>query len=112
MNFLSWKTGNFTACVSPSTLFNIEFSLPIRKFADIANTVQQQFHGGLLKISEWADLITAHALPGPEMITHLFGDSTENHRSCGCVLILEMSTKHALTTSDYIKGIHFATIFL
>ncbi|EFX78014.1 hypothetical protein DAPPUDRAFT_305287 [Daphnia pulex] len=75
-----------------------------RKFADIANTVQQQFHGGVYKISEWADLITAHPLAGPEMITHLFGDSSsDSRRTCGCVLILEMSTKNALTSQDYSK---------
>ncbi|KAI9552417.1 hypothetical protein GHT06_022783 [Daphnia sinensis] len=75
-----------------------------RKFADIANTVQQQFHGGVYRISEWADLITAHPLPGPEMITHMFGDSSsDSRRTCGCVLVLEMSTKNALTNEDYAK---------
>lgn len=67
--------------------------------------MQQQFHGGVYRISEWADLITAHPLPGPEMITHMFGDSSsDSRRTCGCVLILEMSTKNALTNEDYAKG--------
>lgn len=60
----------------------------------------------MFKISEWADLVTAHPLPGPEMISHLFGDSSSEHRkTCGCVLILEMSSKNALTSPDYAKGI-------
>lgn len=77
-----------------------------RKFADIANTVERQFNGGIYKIREWADLITAHTLPGPEMITHLSSqsDSTSAH-TCGCVVILEMSTKNSLTTPEYCKGI-------
>jgi len=74
-----------------------------RKFADIANTVQRQFNGGMYKIREWADLITAHSLPGPEMIKHLSeSDSTSSH-TCGCVVILEMSTKDSLTTPEYCK---------
>jgi len=75
-----------------------------RKFADIANTVERQFNGGIYKIREWADLITAHTLPGPEMITHLSSqsDSTSAH-TCGCVVILEMSTKNSLTTPEYCK---------
>jgi len=75
-----------------------------RKFADIANTAQRQFTGGIYKISEWADLITAHSLPGPEMISHL-SDQSDSTRTCGCVVILEMSTKNSLTTPEYCKGI-------
>ena len=67
----------------------------------------------MYKISEWADLITAHPLPGPEMITHLFGDSSADYRkTCGCVLILEMSTKGALTTPDYAKGSNYMKLIL
>ena len=63
--------------------------------------------------SKWADLITAHPLPGPEMITHLFGDSSADYRkTCGCVLILEMSTKGALTTPDYAKGSNYMKLIL
>lgn len=83
-----------------------------RKFADIANTVQEQFRGGVYKISQWADLVTAHPLPGPDMISHMFGDSsTEERRTCGSVLILEMSTKNALTTPSYAKGLLSLCLF-
>lgn len=35
-----------------------------RKFADIGNTVGLQYSKGVYKISEWADLVTVHSLPG------------------------------------------------
>lgn len=73
-----------------------------RKFADIANTVQRQFGGGVFKIREWADLITAHSLPGPEMITHL-SDQSDSSAQVGCVVVLEMSTKNSLTSPEYSK---------
>ena len=51
--------------------------------------------------SKWADLITAHPLPGPEMITHLFGDSSADYRkTCGCVLILEMGTNYLIKVKE------------
>ena len=51
--------------------------------------------------SKWADLITAHPLPGPEMITHLFGVSSADYRkTCGCVLILEMGTNYLIKVKE------------
>lgn len=80
-------------------------SLLGRKLADIANTAEQQLNGGLYRISEWADLVTAHPVAGPEMVSHLFGDPAVSKRAnCGVVLVTEMSTRNALTTPDYSKG--------
>lgn len=42
-----------------------------RKFADIGNTVQLQYAKGLFRISEWADLVTVHALPGEGIVQAL-----------------------------------------
>lgn len=76
-----------------------------RKFADIANTVQKQFQSGMYKIGDWADLVTAHALPGPDMINNMYGDKNGIRERCGCVVILGMSTKNALTSQEYSEGI-------
>ena len=38
------------------------------------------------------------------MISHL-SDQSDSTRTCGCVVILEMSTKNSLTTPEYCKGI-------
>lgn len=42
-----------------------------RKFADIGSTVQLQYQGGDYKILEWAHIINAHVLPGPDTIRAL-----------------------------------------
>lgn len=42
-----------------------------RKFADIGNTVSLQYGKGVFKISSWADLVTAHNLPGRSVLQGL-----------------------------------------
>lgn len=66
-----------------------------RKFADIGNTVKEQFFGGIYKIQSWADLVTVHAIPGSGII-----EALKNER-CASVLIAQMSCKGALTNEDY-----------
>lgn len=42
-----------------------------RKFADIGFTVQQQYSAGDYRIRDWAHVVNAHVLPGPDMIRAL-----------------------------------------
>lgn len=52
--------------------------------------------------SEWAELVTCHALPGPGVIHGLMGVAPTGS---GCVLVAEMSTEGSLATGDYTRGI-------
>lgn len=74
-----------------------------RKFADIGNTVKQQFTGGIYHIALWADIINAHSLPGPGIIEGLFEGLTGigRHKNCGLLLIAEMSSKGHLMNEAY-----------
>lgn len=42
-----------------------------RKFVDIGNTVQKQYRGGTLQISDWAHLVNASVLAGDGIIEAL-----------------------------------------
>jgi orotidine-5'-phosphate decarboxylase len=42
-----------------------------RKFADIGNTAKLQFSQGVYKISQWADVVNAHSITGPGIISGL-----------------------------------------
>ena len=67
-----------------------------RKFADIGNTCRLQLGGGAYRIADWADMVTAHALPGPSILKSLAGVAV--------VLIAEMSSEGKLTTGEYAQG--------
>ena len=67
-----------------------------RKFADIGNTCKLQLEGGTHKIAEWADMVTAHALPGRSILDVM--------TSTGVVLVGEMSSEGNLTTPEYAQG--------
>lgn len=72
-----------------------------RKFADIGQTVKQQYSGGIFQIAKWADIINAHTLPGAHMVQGLMEAATDNKR--GLLLIAQMSANENLITQQYIQ---------
>ena len=83
-----------------------------RKFADIGNTVRLQASGGPFKITQWADFINAHTLPGPGIIDGLYKacmsqdkEQGENQdmvmRDIGLLLLAQMTSKDNLFTPEY-----------
>lgn len=71
-----------------------------RKFADIGNTAALQYAKGIYRISEWADIVTVHSLPGSGILKGL-KESISDGLSRGVFLLAEMSSDGNLITSDY-----------
>ncbi|XP_014206508.1 uridine 5'-monophosphate synthase [Copidosoma floridanum] len=75
-----------------------------RKFADIGQVVSYQYKKGVYKIAEWADLITAHPVPGSGILQGIKEGLNEIAEDRGIFLVAEMSSEGALTTGDYVKS--------
>lgn len=72
-----------------------------RKFADIGNTVSMQYSKGIYKISEWADLVTAHSISGQSILQGLKAGLVDVPSKRGVFLLGEMSSTGNLITEQY-----------
>lgn len=66
-----------------------------RKFSDIGNTARSQYQGGIYQIAKWADLINAHAFPGPGIVQAL--------DASGLLLVANLSSRDCLADANYVK---------
>ncbi|KAI1114994.1 orotidine 5-phosphate decarboxylase pyrG-penicillium chrysogenum [Nemania sp. NC0429] len=76
-----------------------------RKLIDIGNTVQKQYHGGLLRISDWAHIVNLSVLGGDgivEALTQTIEDPGFAHpNERGFLILAEMTSKGSLATGSY-----------
>ena len=79
-----------------------------RKFADIGNTVNHQFYGGVYRIAEWADCVTSHLIAGEGTVKGLFPEGTasmQQGRPQAAFLLARMSSRGNLITEDYSRKV-------
>lgn len=74
-----------------------------RKFADIGSTVRSQYRDGYLKIADWADSVTVHAVAGYGTVQGLKEVGAPKGRSC--LLLAEMSSSGNLMDERYTRSV-------
>ena len=75
-----------------------------RKFADIGAVVQGQYKGGIFKIAEWADIVIAHVISGPDIIKALqeaAQEQVQKGNQRGLLILAQMSSSGNLIDDRY-----------
>lgn len=78
-----------------------------RKLVDIGNTVQKQYHGGVLRLSEFAELVNLSILGGDGIVEALAqtvqAPDFPYQRQRGFLILAEMTSKGSLAVGEYTK---------
>ncbi|WPK26848.1 hypothetical protein PUMCH_004212 [Australozyma saopauloensis] len=75
-----------------------------RKFADIGNTVKNQYAHGVFQIAKWADITNAHGVTGAGIVRGLKEAAQETTDEPRALLMLaELSSKGSLAYGEYTK---------
>ncbi len=75
-----------------------------RKFADISGISRDQM-AGAHDVRSWADLVTAHLISGPDIISGLLAGWGEVGREGGVMLLAQMSSRENLLDRTYTERV-------
>ena len=98
---------SFENLITPLVQLSSEHSFVIfedRKFADIGNTVKNQYGSGMYRIVEWAQLVTSHVVAGPGTLDALKMTASASNRDRGCLLLAQMSSEGNLLNKDVVQN--------